>query len=390
MASNPATILRFLILLSVLSVMGIAIVPPALPDIAAGFAMPAEATWSVISAFAVPGVFMVPLAGILADRFGRKPVLTFCLTFYIIGGVGCALAPSYSVLLFMRVLQGLGSGPLGSLNGTILTDSERPIDRPRKLGYIAVACAVATAVFPFVGGLISKTIGWRWVFAANILALPMLAFLFRLPLRGADPGIRLLPYLRLFGTFIKDRNVLSLLSLEIFIGTCGFGAVMTYVPILGAVVFGADSFSIGTITMCGALGSVTGGILTGKISRRFPMRTILLADGTLIAAAFIIFLIMPSFVLLIAPIFLFGVGNSMTGPMIKARISMIADERTIGAAMSMNGLCFRLAQAIAPVLSAAVWHLIGPYGPFFLGLAVGILYLCVVLTMPKNVRVDQK
>ena len=116
--------------------------------------------------------------GPAADRHGRRPVMIGSLLVFAVGSVGCALAPSIELLLAARVVQGFGGGVCVFLPRTIVRDVY-PRDRAASvIGYLTTAMMVAPLFGPALGGWVTDTASWRWMYwglAAFALALAALA-----------------------------------------------------------------------------------------------------------------------------------------------------------------------------------------------------------------------
>ena len=379
----------YVLVLSLLSMMGLTIITPALPFISGSFGVRGEGAWAILTAFAAPGIIMVVLAGVLSDRYGRKKVLAVCLALFCIGGVGCALAPTYGLFLFFRVIQGIGSGPLGSLNATLIADTFAPCYRPRYYGMIGIIAALSTAIFPFIGGFLTEW-SWRWTFGLSILGLPALLYLYRIPLKQGSPQERPAEQLRLFRRFLANKEVSMLLLFEILVGASLYGPVNTYFPLLCDHMFGASPSLLGTITMCGSLGILLSGLLVGWLTVRYAYRTLMVFCGVLLLVAYLLFLWLPQLWLLVIPLLLHGFGYSLVSPILKTRLSVLASEDTIGAVLSLNGVAFRLSQAVAPALCGLFWTGLGVYGPFWLGLLLSLGVLVLALrVLPAGVLTAQ-
>ncbi|MDX6742417.1 MDR family MFS transporter [Actinocorallia sp. A-T 12471] len=143
----------------------------------------------------------VPLFGKLSDMYGRRPLLVVAVVFFVAGSLVCGLAQSMETLIVGRAVQGVGGGGITAMAITIVGDMVPPRSRARYQGYLGAEYAVATIVGPFVGGFLTDTLSWRWVFLINLplglLALAVVALVLKLPpqrvRRVIDwPGIALL------------------------------------------------------------------------------------------------------------------------------------------------------------------------------------------------------
>lgn len=115
---------------------------------------------------------LILLGGALGDRYGRRRLFVIGTTWFAIASLGCGVAPTTEWLIAARVLQGVGGamltpGSLALIQGTFVAD-----DRARAIGIWSGLAGVATAVGPFIGGLLIDHASWRWIFLIN---LPMAA-----------------------------------------------------------------------------------------------------------------------------------------------------------------------------------------------------------------------
>lgn len=120
------------------------------------------------------GAFMVP-AGRLGDVFGRKRALLAGIALFGLASVGCALAPSASLVVAMRVVQGLGAALIFPVSVGVLTNAFPAARSGRAIGLAYGIAGLGNAAGPLVGGLLTETAGWRWIFWLNV-PLTVLAF----------------------------------------------------------------------------------------------------------------------------------------------------------------------------------------------------------------------
>ena len=108
------------------SIMGNSLMSPAIPDILDEFGRSTSSTGVLVAALPLPGIVIVPLIGILADRWGRRNLLVPCLTLFGLGGLLTATAPTFEVLVASRFLMGFGAAGLINLGVVLL---ERHVHR---------------------------------------------------------------------------------------------------------------------------------------------------------------------------------------------------------------------------------------------------------------------
>jgi len=140
----------------------------ALPAIGQEFDLGALAlSWLATGYLLATAIFLVPF-GRLADIYGRNRMYLFGNIVYTIASAGCALAPSASLLLAARVLQGLGAAMMVGLSMALIASVFAPGERGRVLGLTVAAVYLGLSVGPFVGGLLTHGFGWRSLFWTSV------------------------------------------------------------------------------------------------------------------------------------------------------------------------------------------------------------------------------
>ena len=118
----------------------------------------------VMLAYLLASTATTPIYGKLADRLGRKRVLLFGLGLFTIGSMLCGLAQTMPQLIAMRVIQGLGAGAIGPVVLTMLGDMFSLEERAKVQGLFSIVWGLSTLAGPFIGGLLTDQLSWRWVF----------------------------------------------------------------------------------------------------------------------------------------------------------------------------------------------------------------------------------
>lgn len=135
-----------------------------------------------------------PIWGKLADLFNKKTLVQSAIVIFVVGSVTAGLSHSVSLLLFARVIQGIGMGGLTALVVAIIGSIIPPRDRGRYQGYTGAAMAVSMSGGPILGGIIVDGLGWRWTFYVcvplAVIALVLLQRTLHLPVvRKRDVSI---------------------------------------------------------------------------------------------------------------------------------------------------------------------------------------------------------
>lgn len=185
---SPWLIAMTVMLATFMEVLDTSVANVALPHIAGGLAVDVqESTW-VLTSYLVSNAIVLPLSGWLSSLFGRKNVFLTCVALFSASSFLCGIAPSLGLLIFFRILQGMGGGALQPISQAILLESFPPEKRGQAMGVFGMGVVVAPIVGPTLGGWLSDNFSWRWIFFINI-PVGMLS-LFLTSLLVSDP-----PYL---------------------------------------------------------------------------------------------------------------------------------------------------------------------------------------------------
>src|SRR5258708_2183704 len=145
------------------------IVNISLPAIARAFGVPLSgATEWVIIAYLVVVAGALLTIGRLADMLGRKPIWAAGLALFTLGSAFCGGAPSLGLLITARALQGFGGAFILAISPAMLTSAFASHERGRALGLNAVVVALGVSTGPTLGGLLTTSLSWRWIFLVNV------------------------------------------------------------------------------------------------------------------------------------------------------------------------------------------------------------------------------
>jgi len=156
------------VLASTIGFLDASVVTVALPAIGADLnAVVAQLQW-VVTSFLVTVAALLLVAGGLSDRYGRRRILAIGLVIIVVASALCALAPSVELLIAARVLQGIGGALVVPSSLALLNATLRAEDRARGIGIWAGLATLGMTVGPYVGGWLSDSYSWRWLFLLNV------------------------------------------------------------------------------------------------------------------------------------------------------------------------------------------------------------------------------
>ena len=168
-ARRPGLVLGVCCLALFLVTMDVTIMNVALPAIHAGLQSTiADVQWAV-DGYNVVMAGVLLLAGSLADRFGRKRMFQTGIAIFGIASLACSIAPSIQMLIAFRIIQALGGSLLTPSGMGIIANTFRdPKGRAKAIGVWGTMTGLSMSAGPLLGGLLTQTLGWRWIFAINV------------------------------------------------------------------------------------------------------------------------------------------------------------------------------------------------------------------------------
>ncbi len=165
---NPWVIAVTVTLATFMEVLDTSIANVALPHIAGNLSAGLdESTW-VLTSYLVSNAIVLPLSGWFSSLLGRKRFYMICVALFTASSFLCGLAPSLGVLVFFRILQGAGGGGLQPSEQAILSDTFPASKKGMAFAVYGVAVVVAPTVGPWLGGWITDSFSWRWIFYINV------------------------------------------------------------------------------------------------------------------------------------------------------------------------------------------------------------------------------
>ncbi len=202
---NPWMVAVSVMLSTFMVVLDSSIANVALPHIAGSLsASTDESTW-VLTSYLVSNAIMLPASGWIARRIGRKRLLMLSILVFTGASMLCGMALNMPMLIFARILQGAGGGGMQPLAQSILLESFPPEKHGKAMAAYGVGIVVAPVIGPTLGGWITDSYSWRWIFYIN-LPVGLLA-LFMANLFIEDP-----PYLRHAGRVAIDALGFGLMA----------------------------------------------------------------------------------------------------------------------------------------------------------------------------------
>lgn len=358
-------------LLAFVCAIGNPVVLPSLPFIMKDFQLSPIEMGMIISAYALPGVCIIPLYGVLSDRIGRRPLLISGLFLCGVGSLLCLAAPNFPLFLAGRMLQGLSITPLEAMCNTLISDL---FDGEERMKHVTRATAMqyfSIAVTPLVVSWLLSCGSWRmgFIFAA---ALGFGALLLCLPVRICYRPSKSVD-IRLYATHLRSLlispRVLSLFSVRLGSSLVIFGAVYPHLSLLVSERLLLPPEQVGMLFSFYAAGMFLGALAAPWAMNIFTPRLIGFLGGAQLVLSMLLLLFASGLGETVPALILVGTGAGMLNASCAGHVSLAATPDTRGSIMSAYSTMFRLGQATAPLLFGLFYQFGSFNGVFGAGLA---------------------
>jgi EmrB/QacA subfamily drug resistance transporter len=173
-------ILAAVLLTIFLSALDQTVVGTALPRIVTDLSGNELYVW-VVTVYLLAATVTGPIYGKLSDQFGRRPMMMFGVSLFLIGSLLCGLSQEMWQLIVFRGIQGLGAGAIFPIALAVIGDLFSPRERGKYQGLFGAVFGLASILGPALGGFLTDTISWHWIFLINLpLGIVALGVLWRL------------------------------------------------------------------------------------------------------------------------------------------------------------------------------------------------------------------
>jgi DHA2 family multidrug resistance protein len=188
-----------------MAVLDATIVNTGLPKIMASFGVGLDKIEWVITAYMLSMAVMLPTSGWLADKFGYKRLYFLGLLFFTLGSALCGMSTDENMLIFSRVIQGLGAGTIQPLGMAIITREFPQEQRGVALGFWGISAAASVSFGPLIGGWLVDNFSWGLIFDVNI-PVGIIAMLFTIIIQAEYKSNR-----------IRKFDLIGFISVTIFL-----------------------------------------------------------------------------------------------------------------------------------------------------------------------------
>jgi MFS family permease len=385
-----------LIAVNAVDMLGFAMVLPILPFYAQELGASPFAIGVIIASYSIAQLLSAPFWGRVSDRYGRRPALLIGLAASAAAYVVFAFAGSLWLLFLSRFVQGAGGGTTGVAQAYV-TDTVRPNERAKALGWLSAATSAGIAIGPIISsyashfgthlpGLVAAGIcavnlffAWRWLPETRSEEVRAKQAPNRKPVWSA--------------TFDVVRHPGAPVSRMIWIygvGMLAFSFLTAILPIWLGVEMGVTAMTIGPVfTYIAGLSFLIRVVALGPIVKRFgELGTIRLGCLSLIVG-FVTYPFQHSWATLLPVMALVPLGAALIFPSTTALMSRFSAKETVGETMGVAQMFAGMARVIAPLMSTFLFQAYTHGTPFFVAAALVVAASFLVLKVDPDAGAPQ-
>jgi MFS family permease len=381
MSRRPPLIFIFTVTLT--GILNNTLISPAIPDILDEFGTTKSRAGGLVAAGSVAGIVVAPLVGILADRYGRRVVLSSCLAIFGTFGGLAALSPSFEILIGARLLQGVGSAGLVNLAVVLIGDHWSGSERTRLVGRNAAVLTTGLAALPLLSGWVTEGFGWRVTFGIYTVAL-LIAAVAWLVLDGwrpeHPPSVR--DQIGGVGAVVRQPAVIALLTAGFMVFVMIFGLFLTVFPVHLAEEFGMKAGARGVMIAIPAIGSTLMAFNLGRIRSWISTKGVIVFSGIGFVVAFTTIGIAGAVAVVVAGAILYGASEGALIPSLQDEAMEASPDEHRGAVVAVWVSAARAGQTVGPLIAGVGLAFWTTGTVFVVGSSVAIVVVLLGLVGP--------
>jgi ACDE family multidrug resistance protein len=328
--------------------MGVNFIQPALPALTGPFAISDSALSLVMTVFTAPAIVLSPVFGVIADLYGRRLLLAGGLIVFGVFGTAMAFAPSFSWLLVLRALQGVGFSAVIPLTIVLIGDLLEGDNEIGGQGLKVFLDRIGYMIFPPLGGLLA-TIAWFWPFTLYILTIPVgFAALIWMPETKGRSGEKALVYLGDMLRLTRHPRLVIAFSAGFLRFFLDYG-FLTYFPLFLVRSHGISTAAAGLLYVFFSIGAMITSSQAGRIAAGRDKAHILFM-AFIVSGAAVVLVPFVSVWWVGCALFFYGMANGVISPMQKSLLTQNAPTELRGGIVSFD----RLIQQVSKTTSTSI------------------------------------
>ncbi|MEF8782271.1 MAG: MFS transporter [Haloarculaceae archaeon] len=341
--------LQVILASSLVGVMGVSLLSPVLPALRSTFGVSDAQVGLIITVYTLPGVFLTPFVGLVADRIGRKRTLIPLLVIFGVAGAGIAATMSFRQVLVLRFFQGVGASALITLAITLIGDYYEGGRQQALIGINSSALGIGAALYPLIGGLLAAV---RWNVPFLFFGVALLVALAATVVLN-EPAIDEAPDLR---TYVG--NLWTVLSMPTAIGIylasfltffLFYGGVLTAVPLLLTDEFGVVEPYLGLILSVVSVTNAAVASQYGRLANKIGSETLVTTGFLCFGGAFLGVYAVRSAVHVGLLLVAFGAGFGVVMPALNDAVVSLVSGQLRASMLGLQTSTLRVGQTLGPV-----------------------------------------
>jgi len=369
---------QLLITAAILPVLGTSLLSPVLDSLIGPFGASTSNIGLLVSVFTAPAIVLIPIIGLLADRYGRKPVLVASITLYGVAGAAIIFVGDFRLALALRFVQGIGFAGINPILITSIGDTYSGTREATGQGLRFTVAGLSGAVFPLLAGAL-VTISWQYPFLIYALAIPIAAAVFVWfdePTRtreGSEERYRHELY-----AFLSHRRIQAIVLARSF-PVAVWIAFITYNSIIVVRLIGGGPLQAGLLVTVGSTIMAIASSQAGRITAIFDGRFVPLATASLcLTLGFGALLVAPTIAVATVSTAVIGVGTGITLSLYRSVITGMAPPPLRAGIVGISESGGMVAATLTPVVMSALITAVEPTVGFTQAVKVAGFAIAVV------------
>ncbi|MCD2171764.1 multidrug effflux MFS transporter [Rhizobium sp. C4] len=289
--------LYYALILGFLSAVGVSaldIYLPALPSIAKDFRTDGSTLQLSLTSYFIAMAIAQIVYGSVSDMYGRRPPLIAGMTIYMIGAIGCALAPSVHALIAFRFIQGLGAGAGAVIARAVVRDLHTGPEAARLMSLLMLVFSISPLLAPLAGSLIVSFATWRdifWVLTAfGLIGVLLVTFVLN-ETRTKEKRLEssLSGAFKNYGLLLIDPHFMGIVGIAAF----GMSSYMVYVSNSSFVIiehFGLSPSAYGIMFALNAIPFFVFSQMNARLAKRYGLRRVVRTAALLYSSMMVLLL----------------------------------------------------------------------------------------------------
>jgi predicted MFS family arabinose efflux permease len=327
---------------------GVFLISPIVSTLAGTFQVSHARVGDLVTAFAAPSIVLVPLAGMLADRIGRRTVLVGGLVLFGLGGTAIAFTSSFQVVIALRVLQGVGYAAINPVGVALLGDLYSGGREATAQGLRVVGIQVINLGAPLLAGVL-VLVAWQYPFLFYGISFFVAAWAWRsLPTVVPAEQTTVRDYAANLVTSLRDPAMALVLASFLLRFSLVF-AFFTYISVLLQESTGGTAVASGSVVTLYGLVALVGSSQGGRLTTVFDPFEVLVAGFLVGGVGFGLLGSDRSFPVLIVGVLVFSAGYSVVGPIQKSLVTQFSPPSIRAGAVSSAVVVQSIGQTVGPL-----------------------------------------